>query len=83
MIGVGCERSENLRLSPAERLRKGDQARRGALRLMRLGRQHHVSLGGHDQLRGLGDQEVHLAVFLDQAIEQAQTILRAGGAGHG
>ncbi len=31
---------ENLRLSPAERLRKGDQARRGALRLMRLGRQH-------------------------------------------
>lgn len=31
---------ENLRLSPAERLRKGDQARRGALRLMELGRQH-------------------------------------------
>ncbi|MCH8165490.1 MAG: hypothetical protein IH889_07770 [Planctomycetes bacterium] len=31
---------ENLRLSPAERLRKGDQARRGALRLMQLGRQH-------------------------------------------
>ncbi|MCH8343941.1 MAG: hypothetical protein IH983_08130 [Planctomycetes bacterium] len=31
---------ENLRLSPAERLRKGDQSRRGALRLMQLGRQH-------------------------------------------
>ena len=31
---------ENLRLSPAERLRKGDHARRGALRLMQLGRQH-------------------------------------------
>ena len=31
---------ENLRLSPAERLRNGDQARRGALRLMQLGRQH-------------------------------------------
>ncbi len=31
---------ENLRLSPVERLRKSDQARRGALRLMRLGRQH-------------------------------------------
>ncbi len=30
----------NLRLSPVERLRKGDQARRSALRLMRLGRQH-------------------------------------------
>ena len=43
------------------------------------GRQHHVGLGGHHQLRGLGNQEVHLAVFLDQAIEQAQTVLRAGG----
>ena len=50
------------------------------LHRLRLGRQGHVGLGGHHQLRGLGDQEVHLALFLHQAIEQAQAVLGAGGA---
>jgi len=31
---------ENLKLTPTERLRRGDQARRSALRLMEIGRKH-------------------------------------------
>jgi hypothetical protein len=31
---------ENLKLSPTERARRGDQARRGTLRLMEYGRRH-------------------------------------------
>ncbi len=53
------------------------------LHRLRLGRQHHIGLGGHHQLRRLGDEEVHLAILLNQAVEQAQAVLRAGGAGHG
>ncbi|MNR28191.1 hypothetical protein D3C85_1455050 [compost metagenome] len=50
---------------------------------MRLGWQRDVGLGGHHQLRGLGDQEMHLPVFTHQAVKQPQAVLGARGAGHG
>lgn len=40
---------ENLRLSPLERLRKADRARRDALRLREYGRLHREKLARKDQ----------------------------------
>ncbi|MNO70472.1 hypothetical protein D3C76_613550 [compost metagenome] len=47
-----------------------------------LGRQRDVGFGGHHQLRRLGNQEVHFALFAHQAIEQAQAVLGTRSASH-
>jgi hypothetical protein len=49
---------------------------------LRFRRQCDVGLGRHDQLRCLGNQKVHFAVFANQAIQKTQPVLRAGRAGH-